>query len=90
MDEKLFTALSQFGSSGIVGWVLWIIAKRFMDSDNVKHTEITTQFRARIDALEKSHEECNNDRKRIQQEMLQLVKAGAITLLPNKQKRKKY
>lgn len=86
MEDHVFAALSQLGSSGIVAGILWVIAKRFMDGGDAKHIEIITQFTARISALEKSSEECNNDRKRLHSEMIQLARTG--TIVKPKPKRK--
>lgn len=82
MEEKLFSAFAQLGSSGLLAWILWIIAKRFMDGSDAKHTEIVTQFTSRITALEKSSNECNEDRKLLHKEILSLAKGTATKRKP--------
>ncbi len=67
MEELLLKSLSTVGSSGIIGLVLWTIAKRFMD-------ETVKQMSSRIDSLEKATEECAKDRREMHREIVELAR----------------
>jgi septal ring factor EnvC (AmiA/AmiB activator) len=67
MEELLTKAIPSMGSAGILAVVLWNIAKRFMD-------ETVKQMGSRIDALERSVEECSKDRRQMHAEIVSLVR----------------
>lgn len=65
--DYLLKALIQFGSTGIMAWVMYKIAQRFMD-------ETVKQMSSRIDALEKESSKCQEDRKELHKEFNEFLK----------------
>lgn len=58
--------LTKFGSAGLLAWIMWIIAKRFMD-------ETVRQMSSRIDALEARSNSCEEDRKKLHEKVFVLL-----------------
>lgn len=74
MEELLIKSIPSLGASGILAYVLWVIAKRFMD-------ETVKQMNARIAALELASTECAADRRAMHAEIVSLAK-GVHRKLP--------
>lgn len=72
--DGLYKLLSGLGSSGVVAWVLWIVAKRFIE-EHSKQVQITQdQMSKRIDATEKRNDECEEDRKVLHSQLIQVMR----------------
>ena len=65
--ESLYIdVLTKFGSAGLLAFVMWVVAKRFMD-------ETVKQMSARIDALEARSNSCEEDRKKLHEKVFLLL-----------------
>ena len=73
MDKIILEALTNWGAAGIVALVMWKIAFRFMNLSEKQHGELVLQLTARIDALENSSKACEEDRRQIHKNLLDIV-----------------
>ena len=62
----IIDSLVKLGSTGILAGVLWVFAKRFMD-------ETVTQMNHRIDALERGMKTCEEDRKSLHRQVVEIL-----------------
>lgn len=64
--DPILDALLKLGSTGIVAYILWVIAKRFMD-------ETVKQMSSRIDALEIASKACEEDRRGLHNQIVEIL-----------------
>lgn len=67
MEDLIAKTLISVGSSGITCGILWVIANRFMN-------ETVKQMDRRIEALEKASAECAEDRRRMHEQIVQILR----------------
>lgn len=93
MDPELIKFLSGLGQGGILAGALWIMLKGFIKSnaDQVKETQ--TQMCERISSLEEGqkhceqkHKECEDERRKIAGELLDVLKFSPVRRATNRTK----
>ena len=61
MDESLFKLFTQFGVSGLIGWLLWVAMKERISDTKDR----VLDMKERVTNLEKKVEECEQDREEL-------------------------
>lgn len=73
MDKVWLDILPQVGATGLLAWVMYTFAKRFMDETAKQMNETIKQMSARIESAEKRLESCEADRTKLHQEFAELL-----------------
>ncbi len=80
MDEVWIKLVIQLGSTGILAYVMYLFAKRFMDQNVTQMAETVKQMSLRIesserrtDATEKRLDHCEADRAQLHKEFAEVL-----------------
>ena len=79
METEIAKYLLQFGSTGVLAWVLWMNSNRFIAFHKEQVDKTQTERSKRIESVEAHTKLCEEDRQELRQQII-----GILTKSPAK------
>lgn len=73
-EVEIMKLLAGLGGPGIVAAVMWFIARRFIEAHATQVQTTQAEMSKRIDATEKRNDECEEDRKRLHNQLIEVMR----------------